>query len=417
MKGTRLLKILGPGLLLAGAAVGVSHIVQATRAGADYGFALLGFLLLACLTKWPFLEFGPRYVAATGENLIEGYRRLGRWAIVTYVLVTLGTMFVITATVTMVTAGLAANLFRAELTTVIWSAIILSVCGSLLAAGRYPLLDLLMKMMVVLLGATTIAAVAAALLSGPVAAPAADLATPSIWAPAGVAFLLAMMGWMPIPIDSAVWHTLWRQSRDRQSGHRATVKESLTDYNIGYGIATILGVIFLTLGAIIMFRSGETWPGAPVAFAERFISMYVATLGQWSLPVISIAAFVTMFSTTLVVMDAYPRVMDRLVAQWRGEQPRRTGSVYLVTMAVFALVALGILQFAGPRLLTLVDFATVLSFLTAPIFAFMNYRVVTSPHMPEEARPGIWMRTLSWASMIFLLGFSLMYAYWQFFAR
>ena len=39
------LKRLGPGLLFAGAAIGVSHLVQSTRAGADFGFGLLWALL------------------------------------------------------------------------------------------------------------------------------------------------------------------------------------------------------------------------------------------------------------------------------------------------------------------------------------------------------------------------------------
>ncbi len=33
---------LGPGLLFAGAAIGVSHLKQSTRSGADFGFGLLG---------------------------------------------------------------------------------------------------------------------------------------------------------------------------------------------------------------------------------------------------------------------------------------------------------------------------------------------------------------------------------------
>ena len=37
---------LGPGLLFAGAAIGVSHLVQSTRAGADFGWGLLWALLL-----------------------------------------------------------------------------------------------------------------------------------------------------------------------------------------------------------------------------------------------------------------------------------------------------------------------------------------------------------------------------------
>jgi Mn2+/Fe2+ NRAMP family transporter len=41
-----LLKACGPGLLMAGAAIGVSHLVQSTRAGADFGFQLVAVVLL-----------------------------------------------------------------------------------------------------------------------------------------------------------------------------------------------------------------------------------------------------------------------------------------------------------------------------------------------------------------------------------
>ena len=61
-------KALGPGLLMAGAAIGVSHLVQSTRAGAVYGFGLLGLVLLANLAKYPAFRFGPAYAAATGTS-------------------------------------------------------------------------------------------------------------------------------------------------------------------------------------------------------------------------------------------------------------------------------------------------------------------------------------------------------------
>ena len=44
-----LLTILGPGILFAGAAVGVSHLIQSTRAGGIYGLALIAFILFAHL--------------------------------------------------------------------------------------------------------------------------------------------------------------------------------------------------------------------------------------------------------------------------------------------------------------------------------------------------------------------------------
>ena len=72
------LKKLGPGLLFAGASVGVSHLVQSTRAGADFGWGLLWALLLVNLFKYPFFEFGPRYALVTGKSLLDGYYKLGK---------------------------------------------------------------------------------------------------------------------------------------------------------------------------------------------------------------------------------------------------------------------------------------------------------------------------------------------------
>ena len=42
---------LGPGLLFAGAAIGVSHLVQSTRAGAEFGWGLIWALILVNILK------------------------------------------------------------------------------------------------------------------------------------------------------------------------------------------------------------------------------------------------------------------------------------------------------------------------------------------------------------------------------
>ena len=71
----------GPGLVWAATSIGVSHLVQSTRAGATAGFALVGIIVFALLLKYPFFEYGARYAAATGKSLVEGYRGIGRWAL------------------------------------------------------------------------------------------------------------------------------------------------------------------------------------------------------------------------------------------------------------------------------------------------------------------------------------------------
>ena len=89
------LKNLGPGLLFAGAAIGVSHLVQSTRAGADFGMGLIWALLLVNLFKYPFFQYGPRYATATGESLLDGYLKLGKGVLVTYFILNIATIFTI----------------------------------------------------------------------------------------------------------------------------------------------------------------------------------------------------------------------------------------------------------------------------------------------------------------------------------
>ena len=121
-----LLAALGPGLLWAGTAVGVSHLVQSTRAGAGFGLTLVGVVVVANLLKYPAFEAGPRYTAATGQSLLAGYRRRGPWAIWLFLGLTVATMFTVLAAVTAVTAGMAAAMISQALSPTLWSAALLS---------------------------------------------------------------------------------------------------------------------------------------------------------------------------------------------------------------------------------------------------------------------------------------------------
>ena len=110
------LKKLGPGLLFAGAAIGVSHLVQSTRAGADFGWGLLWALVLSNLFKYPFFQFGARYALATHKSLLDGYAQLGKTYLWVFFFLSLATMFTIQTAVTIVTASLASILFGFTLT-------------------------------------------------------------------------------------------------------------------------------------------------------------------------------------------------------------------------------------------------------------------------------------------------------------
>ena len=104
-----LLKKFGPGFLFAGAAIGVSQLVQSTRAGADFGLGLVWALLLINFIKYPFFRFGPKYACATGKDMLYGLKNMGKWVLISYYVITFATMFTIQTAVTIVTAGIAAS--------------------------------------------------------------------------------------------------------------------------------------------------------------------------------------------------------------------------------------------------------------------------------------------------------------------
>ena len=199
------IKSLGPGLLWAGAAVGVSHLVQSTRAGANFGFYLVGILIFVNIIKYPFFEFAPRYAAATGKNLISGYNKIGKWAITLYAIFTFATMFTIQAAVTIVTAGLIKNILNTELDVTTISLLLLIGTMAILIIGKFSLLDKLMKFIILTLTLSLIVAVISAFSHG--FNPNPEFATVFNWGTAThIAFLIAFVGWMPAHIDVSVWH-------------------------------------------------------------------------------------------------------------------------------------------------------------------------------------------------------------------
>ncbi|WP_418602712.1 NRAMP family divalent metal transporter [Hwangdonia sp.] len=404
------LKNLGPGLLFAGAAIGVSHLVQSTRAGADFGLGLVWALLLVNVFKYPFFQFGPRYATATGESLLDGYHKLGKFVLAFYFILNIATMFTIQAAVTIVTAGLASTLFgdfeafkignRLVTSTEIWTVIILIICLSLLIIGRYKLLDRLMKIIIITLTISTIIAVSMALM---------DNANPISFKQIlpenalEIAFLIAFMGWMPAPLDVAVWQSLWAIEKNKDTKSYNT-KSALFDFNVGYLSTIVLGIGFLFLGTLVMFNSGETFSNSASVFSGQLINMYTVSLGNWAYVVIGIAAFTTMFSTTLTTLDASPRAMKKSSQLLFGSISKFN---YTFWMAVLAVGTLAIFFFLASEMGLLIKIATILSFITAPFYAIANYTLISSKHTPKAWRPSKQLHVLSWLGIIFLIGFSI----------
>lgn len=402
-------KTLGPGILFASTAIGVSHLVQSTKAGAEYGFALVGFILAANLFKWPFFEFGSRYATATGKSLIDGYNDLSPWFLRLYLLVTIPSMFFVSAAVTFVAAGFLQNLIGVQVSLehyYIPSLLMFSICVVVLAIGRFSILDSSIKIIGSVMLLSTLGAFFISLWKGPTHSIEYLPFKESI-SLKSLPFVIALMGWMPTAVDLSSWNSLWTIERIKQSGYKPSVKETVFEFNVGYWISAALSICFVTLGAYLIYGSGKAMPDKSAAFASEVVNLYVLNLGNWTLPIIATAGFSIMLGTCFGVLDGFSRAMTRIFSLLRNKN--ETKQNYLFWLIVTALGGFSVIFFFISEFNQLIQVATTISFLVAPVIAILNYILIFEKDVAIKDQPGKMMKMLAIAGIVFLFAFSVVF--------
>lgn len=403
-----LIRSLGPGIMMAAASVGGSHLVASTKAGAIYGWQLAGLILLVNLFKYPFFRAGVQYTIGTRDTLVQGYAKLGRVYLIVFAILTTISAVVNTAALVLFSVSLLRFFIPFDVSTVTLSIGIIGVCLTILFAGHYKALDSLSKLIMVSLSICTI--IAAAIAFNQHAATAVVIENPSPWTLAAIGFIVVTMGWMPAPIEVSSLTSVWLKSQCKQQ--RVTPRSALFDFNIGYVTTAILAIVFLSLGALVLNGSGVELSKSGVGFSQQLVSMYSSTIGEWARPLISVVAFFCIFGSTITVIDGYSRVIaesQRLIMR-KESQSQSTSFMW---MLIVSAVALAILTFWASALLPMLNFAMVLAFMTTPVFALLNYILVTRTPLPEELVMGPKMKMLSIAGLIYLFGFLALFIWWK----
>lgn len=403
------LRSLGPGIMAAAAAVGGSHLVASTKAGAIYGWQLAALILLVNLFKYPFFKAGVQYTVGTKTSLVEGYAKLGRPYLVVFALLSVISAVVNTAALLMFSASLLKYFIPFDLSMPVLCVIVLLTCLSILFVGHYKALDVLSKGIMAVLTIATLAAVFIAI-GKPAPVQAADFVAPSPWTLAAVGFIVVTMGWMPAPIEISSLTSMWLKSQCKQQ--EVTAKSALFDFNVGYIGTAVLAIVFLSLGALLMHGTGIELQKSGVGFSHQLVGLYASTIGEWSRYLIAVIAFFCIFGSTITVIDGYARVItesQRLLTNKEKIAPV-TNQVWMFTISV---VALCIVVFLAKALLPMLDFAMVLAFITTPFFALLNYILVTRTPLPAELAVGPKLRALSIVGLVYLFGFLALFVWWK----
>lgn len=404
----QLIQSLGPGIMMAAAAVGGSHLVASTQAGAIYGWQLALLILLVNLFKYPFFRSGVQYTIGTNESLVEGYSKMGKPYLWLFFALSSVSAIVNTAALLLFSSSLLSYFIPFQLSMNVLSAIILATCLLILFAGQYKALDTLAKVIMAVLTIATLLALVFAV-TGPTHTPV-DTATTSPWTIAAIGFLVVTMGWMPAPIEVSSISSMWLKSQAKQTN--VTAKSALFDFNVGYIGTALLALVFLALGAIVLHGSGVQLAKSGVGFTHQLVGIYASTIGEWSRYLIAVIAFFCIFGSTITVIDGYSRVLaesQRLLKNESSQSPK----VFQGWMILVSILALAIILFWASALLPMLNFAMIMAFVTTPFFALLNYILVTRTPLPKELAVGPKLKALSIVGLIYLFGFLAVFIWWK----
>lgn len=378
---------LGPGILFAAQAVGVSHLVQSTRAGADFGLILAPLVVLACILKYPAFLFSAAYAASTGQSIIASYRAQGVFALFVAALSIMIDMLIATAAVTLVTSGLIKSVLGVPLPDLVMVGIIFGGLVVLFFTTGYALFEAATRYVVILLA---VCVLVAAVLTVPLVSGRVGSLVPAIELSQGtLLFVIAMMGWMPSPTSASFPLSAWAAARKQMSGPGYGVRDARFDLNTGYVLIVILALCFVLMGAAMLYGTPGDIAASPVGFAAHFFSLFTTAIGPWAFPIIAVAATAVMLSTVATLLDGMPRAAQRIVGRHDNKKVFRALLLFQVVGATLMIA------FAASSFSFFIDFATSTGFVAAPLIAYFNHKAMFAPEIPEADRPSPFMRAWS----------------------
>lgn len=402
---------IGPGMMLAAVAVGVSHLVQSTRAGADYGLSLIGLIVVIVILKYPAFRFAVDYSSATGRSLVTGYANVSKVALGWLAVAFFVDMFIASGAVSLVTAGLFISIFNLPFSGPVVAVAIMVVSAAILLNGHYAKAERIVKLFVL---AFSLLAVTAMFFAMPLlGSDGRDLFAQLTPGRSLAVFVIAMAGWMPMPMTGSIFHSMWVCERRRGGDTEFDYQRSLSDLRIGYGLALVLAICFVVMGTAVLFQTDRVVPASAGAFASELLLIFTTVIGDWSYPIIAAAAIAVMWSTQIALLDALPRVSDRLFGVITGRPDDQPGRYtrFLILQVVGVSV---ILLFLMSGFSTFINFATSTGFIAGPAIAYYNYRAVTSSEVSAEFRPDKKLIIWSWLSIVSLTMFAVVYIYLRF---
>lgn len=393
----------GPGIIMASSAVGGSHIIASTQAGANYGFALGFFIIVVNLLKYPFYRFAFFYTLKNNQSVLDGYAQKGKKYLVLFLIFNLFATVVNIAGGALLSAALLTLVLPFSFPLTYLTIFVLVSFLVILRKQQYHFLDIISKNIMFILTIVTVIAFILAYYNtfgggNTILSKSDFLSTP--WSIASIPFLIALMGWMPSPMELSIASSLW--IIEKKKSEQTTLKSGLFDFNVGYIVTIILALVFMGLGAFVQYGKG-----VPLEiggkFIVQFVDMYAFAIGEWTRWFVGLLAFVCIYGTTIVAVDGYSRTNMVAINLLLNRKDKNNEILYWMLGA--SIISLFIILFFQSSVKLMIPFAMTMSFISAPIFAWLNFSLYLDDK--EEKNKTL----ILWASigLLYLLAMLILY--------
>jgi Mn2+/Fe2+ NRAMP family transporter len=381
-----LLKLAGPGLVVAAAGIGSGDVVAASVAGANYGVVLLWALLLGAFFKFVLTEGIARWQLATGLTALEGWAAyLPKWVTIYFGLFLLVWTAAVTAALTNATGLGMANLTGGAIPQA-WGAVLHTLVGcALVFLGGYQKFEILVKTLVGIM-AFAILACAALTFSDPVGVVRGSL-VPTVPEGGGM-YVLSLIGGIGGSITMLGYNYWMREEGISGERHLRYVRG---DVAIAYVFTAMFGMAIVLIANRAFFV-----PGVPITDAQavplmaRTLGDILGPLGAWAY---SIGFWAAVFASLLGVWQSIPYlyadfygIVKKLSSAERRKVVEVTSTPYRIALLWVSLVPIPF-AFTGRPIAVIVTY-TIVGSLFVPFLAatllYLNNRVSWTGAVPHN---------------------------------
>lgn len=381
-----LLKLAGPGLIVAATGIGSGDVVSATVGGAKYGVVLLWGIALGAFFKFVLTEGIARWQLATGSTVLEGWgEHLPVWVNAYFAAYLVFWTVAVTAALTNATGLGIANLTGGAISQP-WGAVAHSLFGfAFVWLGGYGGFEKLMKTLVGIMG-FSILTCAALTLNDPLPA-LRGLLVPTIPAGSG-AYVLSIIGGIGGSITMLSYNYWMRE--EKISGPRALAYVR-GDVAVAYVFTALFGISVMLIANQAFFLPGVTITDAQAV--PKMAEMLGTMLGKFGVYAYSIGFWAAVFASLLGVWQSIPYlyadfygILRKVPHARRQELIRSNGTPYRLALLFITLAPLPFAFIRRPLIIIVIY--TIVGSLFVPFLAatllYLNNRVKWRAPVPRN---------------------------------